>query len=43
MDVLNKWPHLEQVLLNPQHDYTRGLMSDAPLLCGRESIMTQKA
>ncbi len=21
-DALNKWPHLEQVLLDPRHDYT---------------------
>jgi peptide/nickel transport system ATP-binding protein len=33
---------VEQVLLNPQHDYTKRLMADVPLLHGRESIL-QKA
>ncbi|HVO68797.1 MAG TPA: ABC transporter ATP-binding protein [Aggregatilineaceae bacterium] len=31
---------VEQVLLNPQHDYTKRLMSDVPLLHGRESILS---
>ncbi|MBN9386751.1 MAG: ABC transporter ATP-binding protein [Chloroflexi bacterium] len=33
---------VEQVLLNPQHEYTKRLMADVPLLHGRESIL-QKA
>jgi peptide/nickel transport system ATP-binding protein len=32
---------VEQVLLNPQHDYTKRLMSDVPVLKGRESILTR--
>ncbi len=30
---------VEQVLLNPQHEYTKRLMADVPLLHGRESIL----
>jgi len=30
---------VEEVLLNPQHDYTKRLMADVPLLHGRESIL----
>ncbi|HEX2911668.1 MAG TPA: ABC transporter ATP-binding protein [Chloroflexia bacterium] len=33
---------VEEVLLNPQHEYTKRLMSDVPLLHGRKSIL-QKA
>ena len=33
---------VEQVLLNPQHEYTKRLMADVPLLHGRKSIL-QKA
>ena len=33
---------VEQVLMNPKHDYTKGLMSDVPLLHGRESILSAK-
>lgn len=32
---------VEQVLSNPQHDYTKRLMNDVPLLHGRKSILTQ--
>jgi peptide/nickel transport system ATP-binding protein len=32
---------VEQVLGNPQHEYTKRLMADVPLLHGRESILTQ--
>jgi peptide/nickel transport system ATP-binding protein len=32
---------VEQVLSNPQHEYTKRLMTDVPLLHGRESILTQ--
>ena len=31
---------VEQVILNPQHEYTKLLMADVPLLHGRESILT---
>lgn len=34
---------VEEVLLHPQHEYTRGLMSDVPLLHGRESMLTAKS
>ncbi len=34
---------VEQVLLNPQHEYTKRLMADVPLLRGRESMMTDRA
>jgi peptide/nickel transport system ATP-binding protein len=33
---------VEQVILNPQHEYTKRLMADVPLLHGRKSIL-QKA
>jgi peptide/nickel transport system ATP-binding protein len=32
---------VEEVLANPQHEYTRRLMADVPLLHGRESILEQ--
>jgi peptide/nickel transport system ATP-binding protein len=32
---------VEQVIENPQHEYTKRLMSDVPLLHGRESILMQ--
>ena len=31
---------VEEVLQNPQHDYTKRLMADVPLLRGRESMLT---
>jgi peptide/nickel transport system ATP-binding protein len=34
---------VEDVLENPQHEYTKRLMADVPLLHGRESILTQTA
>jgi peptide/nickel transport system ATP-binding protein len=30
---------VDQVLLHPQHDYTKRLMADVPLLHGRQSMM----
>jgi len=32
---------VEEMLMNPQHDYTKRLMTDVPLLPGRKSILTQ--
>jgi ABC-type dipeptide/oligopeptide/nickel transport system ATPase component len=32
---------VEKVLANPQHEYTKRLMKDVPLLRGRKSIMDQ--
>jgi peptide/nickel transport system ATP-binding protein len=34
---------VDTVLDNPQHEYTKRLMADVPLLHGRESILTQTA
>jgi peptide/nickel transport system ATP-binding protein len=34
---------VEHVLLNPQHEYTKRLMADVPLLHGRENIMSDRA
>ena len=34
---------VDTVLDNPQHEYTKRLMEDVPLLHGRESILTQTA
>lgn len=34
---------VEQVLLNPQHEYTKRLMSDVPLLKGREKMTSARA
>ena len=38
--VVEKGP-VEEVLSNPQHEYTKRLMSDVPLLHGRKSILTE--
>ncbi len=32
---------VEEVLLNPQHEYTKRLMADVPLLHGRKSMLQQ--
>ncbi len=34
---------VEQVFLNPQHDYTKRLMTDVPLLRGREHMLDERA
>jgi peptide/nickel transport system ATP-binding protein len=34
---------VEKVLSNPQHEYTKRLMADVPLLHGRNSILDQDA
>ncbi len=39
-DLVEQGP-VEKVLGDPQHEYTKRLMSDVPLLHGRESILTQ--
>jgi peptide/nickel transport system ATP-binding protein len=32
---------VEQVIENPQHEYTKRLMNDVPLLHGRESMLME--